>query len=238
MDEKSGTMEKVDEVSSGRNEFVDETPPLLDKTVYYYRVCSQNSGGAVSPQSEGASAVTKAPPLPPAGLVAASGEVKKITLRWDKNPETDIKQYLLLRKRSDEAEFREIKELSEIVYEDGGLPDGSEFAYKIRAVDRDGLISPFSPVVTARTKPLPAKVAGFKAADVANRVVTWQPSQEKDVSSYTIYKKGFLGSSQKLATVKETSWKLDEAKGKVEVYVTAVDGSGLESEPSETVAFE
>lgn len=238
MDEKSGTMEKLDEVSGGRSEFVDETPPLLDKTAYYYRVCSQNSGGAVSPQSAGASAITKAPPISPAGLSAASGEVKKITLRWNKNPETDIKQYLLLRKRSDEAEFREIKELAETLYEDAGLPDGGEFAYKIRAVDRDGLISPFSDVVTARTKPLPARVAGFKAADMASRVVAWQPSQEKGVSSYNIYKKGFLGSSQRLATVKETRWKLEEAKGKVEVYVTAVDDSGLESEPSETVAFE
>ncbi|HEY4744415.1 MAG TPA: hypothetical protein VIH45_07130, partial [Desulfuromonadaceae bacterium] len=85
-----------------------------------------------------------------------------------------------------------------------------------------------------RTKPLPARVAGVVAAD---RVVSWQPNPEKDVRGYAIYKKGFLGVAQKLADVKETRWRNDD-RGKVELYITAVDGSGLESEPSETVTFE
>jgi fibronectin type 3 domain-containing protein/TolB-like protein len=237
MDEKGGAMDKVDEIS-GRNEFMDETPPLQDKATYYYRVCSRNSGGAVSARSESVSATTKAPPLAPAGLSAASGEVKKITLRWEKNRETDIKQYQVFRKRSDESDFKELRELGDNQFEDAGLADGGEVAYKVRAIDRDGLISRFSDSVTARTKPLPARVAGFKSVDAANRVVTWQPNREKDVGSYTIYKKGFLGVAQKLATVKETRWKLDETKGKVEIYVTAVDDSGLESEPSDLVVFE
>ena len=238
MDENAGTMERVGEVASGRMEFVDDTPPLMDKATYHYRVCSQNSGGAMSVRSGSASATTKAPPLSPANLAAASGEVKKVTLRWDANREADIRQYQVFGKRSDEADFREIRGLAGTLCEDAGLGDGSEVAYKVRAIDRDGLISGFSAAVTARTKQLPARVAGVTAADAANRVVAWRPNQEQDVHSYALYKKGFLGASQKFATTRETRWKLDEAKGRVEIYVTAVDDSGLESEPSETVTFE
>jgi hypothetical protein len=88
-----------------------------------------------------------------------------------------------------------------------------------------------------KTKPLPAKVAGFNAVDTVNRMVAWKPNQEKDVRSYNIYKKGFLGAQQKLATVQGTQWKVDETKGSLELYVTALDDSGLESEPSDTVVF-
>lgn len=238
MDEKTGTMDKVDEISSSKTDFVDDTPPLQDKTTYYYRLCSQNSGGATSSRSEKISATTKAPPNAPVGLSAVSGEVKKITLRWEKNKESDIKLYQIFRKRGNEADFKELHELSDTQYEDTLLPDGSEMSYKIRATDTDGLTSLFSEPVNARTRPLPAKVSNFKIADAVNRIVTWQPNQEKDVHNYNIYKKGFLGIPQKLDTAKETSWKLGELNGKLELYVTAVDDSGLESEFSEMVAFE
>lgn len=238
MDEKSRTMEKMGEVSGERNEFIDEKPPLHDKTTYHYRVCALNSGGAVSPQSEGVSATTKAPPQPPAKLAATSGEVRKVALRWDRNREPDVMRYQLFRKRSTDADFRQIRELSDNLYEDTGLDDGTELSYKIRAIDRDGLISAFSDTVTARTKPLPARVAGLRVADPVRRLLTWQQNQEKDLRGYNIYRKGFLGNNQKIATVRENHWSLNEGKGKIELYVTAVDDAGLESEPSETLAFE
>lgn len=238
MDEKSRTMEKVGEVSGERNEFSDEKPPLHDKTTYHYRVCALNSGGAVSQQSESVSATTKAPPLPPSNLAAASGEIRKVTLRWDRNREPDVSQYQIFRKRPTDSDFRQIRELADNRYEDAGLEDGTEFSYRIRTIDRDGLISAFSDTVLARTKPLPAKVAGLRVADPVNRGLTWQSNQERDLSGYNIYRKGFLGNNQKIATVSENRWSLGEGKGKIELYVTAVDESGLESEPSETVVFE
>ena len=87
-----------------------------------------------------------------------------------------------------------------------------------------------------KTKPLPAKVADFIAVDTVNRMVAWKPNQEKDVHNYNIYKKSFLG-AQKVSTVQGTQWKSDEPKGNLELYVTALDDSGLESEPSDTVVF-
>ena len=237
-DMKTGVFEKVAEVTSNLNEYVDRDPPLKDNTTYYYRVFSQNIRGAMSLDSESVKAITKAPPQSPAGLSAISGGIKKISLRWDRNPESDIKSYQLFRKRNDESVFTEIRKIDNIQFEDTDLPNGTEVAYKIRAIDNDGLISSFSDAVVARTKPLPAKVVGFKIDNYVNRVVSWSANQEKDVHSYTIYKKGFLGLSNKVATIQETSWKLDETKGKVEIYVTAVDDAGLESESSETLKFE
>jgi hypothetical protein len=81
-------------------------------------------------------------------------------------------------------------------------------------------------------------VAGLRIADRAGRLLEWQAGTEKDVLGYVIYKKGFLGAAQKVATVTVTSWKPDESREKTEYYVTALDASGLESLPSESVSFE
>lgn len=236
-DEKGATLEKLGEVSAGQNEFVDDRPGLQDKTTYYYRLVVRNSGGATSQQSVVVSATTKSPPEAPANLTGTSGEVRKSELSWSRNRESDIKEYQVFVKGPEDAGFRQIRELSDNRYRDSDLKDGSSYTYKVRAIDRDGLISAFSSPSVIKTKPLPARVAGFNAVDVANRVVVWKPSPEKDVHSYNIYKKGFLGTSQKAATVQSTRWQVDEPKGNVELYVTALDDSGLESEPSDTVVF-
>jgi len=234
---KAGIFEKIAEVNSNQSEYVDRNPPLKDNTTYHYRVCSQNSCGAMSPDSESVTAITKAQPRSPAGLSATSGGIKKISLRWDRNPESDIKWYQIFRKQNDESDFTELKKTDNIQFEDTDLPNGAEVAYRIRAIDNDELISSFSDAVSARTKPSPAKVVGFKIVNPADRIVSWSANQEKDVHSYTIYKKGFLGMPKKLATIQGTSWKLDETRDKVEIYVTAVDDAGLESEASETLNF-
>ncbi|MEI6704192.1 MAG: fibronectin type III domain-containing protein, partial [Deltaproteobacteria bacterium] len=158
-------------------------------------------------------------------------------LTWDKNREADIKEYQLFLKRPEDTDFRQVKALSENRYQDPDLKDGTDYTFKIRAVDKDGLVSGFSNTVVVKTKPLPAKVAGVNAVDTVNRTLAWQPNPEKDVRNYNIYKKGFLGVQQKVATVQGTQWKVDETKGNIELYVTAIDDSGLESEPSDTVIF-
>ena len=237
-DVKSGTFEKIAEVADYQNEFVDQAPPLHDKTTYCYRIRSRNSSGAMSPESESVVATTKAPPQPPAGLSADSGGIKKIFLHWNRNQESDITWYQIFRKRNDESDFSEIGKSDNLQFEDTGLPNGAEVTYKIRAIDHDELMSSFSGEVAARTKPLPARVIGLRIVNPVSRIVSWSANQEKDVHQYTIYKKGFFGLPKKLATVQETSWKLDDTRDKIEIYVTAVDDAGLESEASETLKFE
>lgn len=122
-------------------------------------------------------------------------------------------------------------------YTDTGLKDGMKYAYTVQAVDDDGLFSEQSASVTAETKPLPVKTSGLKALDSGGKkILQWQANPEKDVRQYNVYKKGFLGISQKLATVHDVSWPLtDDLKGKLEMFVTALDNTGLESEASDIV---
>lgn len=230
--------EKIDEVPAGSTSYVDDKKTLLDKTTYAYRISFINSGGATSLQSDSVLASTKAPPEVPNQFSAKSGLVKKVSLVWQKNRETDIKEYRIARRQSGEAEFREIGATADSTFDDTGLPDGAEVSYKIRVVDGDGLTSAYSDVVTAQTKLLPARVAGLRIADRSSRLLDWQASKEKDVLGYVIYKKGFLGAVQKVATVTLNSWKPADTTERAEYHVTALDSSGLESPPSESVSFE
>lgn len=230
--------EKIDEVSAGSTVYVDDKKPLLDKTAYLYHISSLNSGGAASLPSDNVSAVTKAPPEAPAQLAAKSGLVKKVALAWQKNREADIREYRVARKLSGEIQFREIGSAVDSAFEDMNLPDGAEAGYAVRAVDADGLVSGYSDVVSAQSKPVPGKVTGLRIADRASRLLEWQAGKEADLVGYVIYKKGFLGGAQKVATVTATNWKPDEIKERAEYHITALDASGLESPPSEPVSFE
>jgi fibronectin type 3 domain-containing protein len=237
LEEKGVILEKIGEVDAKQNEYIDEKPVLQDKTTYHYRLAVRNSGGALSRQTEVVSATTKSPPAAPANFTGTSGGVKKTELSWDKNSETDIKEYQIFMKRSTDLDGKQITSVQENRYQDIELKDGTEYAYTVRAVDTDGLMSLFSRQVVIRTKPVPAKVIGFSAVDMVNRTVAWKPNMEKDIRNYIIYKKGFLGIQQKVATVQGTQWQVDETRDALELFVTAFDESGLESEPSDMVVF-
>lgn len=238
-DEK-GEYKKIGEVDSERkNSFVDDSQPLKDDASYYYKITAYNSAGAESPLSETVSAITKALPKAPAGVKVKSGEVKKISISWDRNQETDVKEYLIHRKRSDEKSFDRIKTLKgDTAYVDTDLKDGVEYAYAIQAVDSDGLESIMSEQVSAKTKPLPQKPAGLKLSEKdGKKALSWDANPEKDIKQYNVYRKAFIGTTLQ-ATVLSTSWVIDELKDKTEFSITAVDETGLESEKSEALAVE
>ncbi|MEW6674993.1 MAG: hypothetical protein AB1348_03085 [Nitrospirota bacterium] len=240
--EEKGEYKKIAEITNHEeNLFIDKYPSLRDDTTYYYKIASYNSAGVSSDLSSPISSTTKALPHVPRGLLANSREVKQVTLMWEPNLEKDIKLYNLYRAVSGDKDFEKIASVkSKTVYVDTGLKDGTEYSYTIEAVDEDGLISELSPPVTAVTKPLPMKPTGLRVSDKdGKKMVQWDPSPEKDVKQYNVYKKGFLGISQKIATVQSNSWVIDEVKkGKLEVFVTALDETGLESEGSELIVIE
>ena len=90
--------------------------------------------------------------------------------------------------------------------------------------------------VAAKTKPLPQKPSGLKIADQdGKKRISWDANPEKDIKKYNVYKKGFLGISQKVGSVQDNYWETGELRGKTELFVTAQDETGLESEASETI---
>ncbi|MBI4689722.1 MAG: hypothetical protein HY754_05605 [Nitrospirae bacterium] len=238
--EEKGENKKIGDIDADKNSFVDDDPPLKDNTVYYYSIGSYNSAGVSSSLSNVVSATTKPVPQTPRGLTASSGEVKRSTLKWESNPEADIKEYAIYRRDQGEKDFEKIKTIEKVItYIDADLKDGREYVYAVRAIDSDNLASDLSPYVSAATKPLPQRPQGLKITEQdGKKVVSWEVNPEKDIRHYNVYKKGFLGVSVKLATVLGNSWIINEVKGKVELFVTAVDETELESEGSEVTIVE
>jgi fibronectin type 3 domain-containing protein len=216
--------------------FVDSEPPLKDNTRYYYRISSYNSVEMTSDLSEPISAITKSTPAMPMGLEAKSGEVKQGSLLWQPNAEKDIKEYLVFRAGLGDKDFNKIASVKGGTgYVDKNLKDGIRYSYFIKAVDGDNLMSDPSPTVTAETKPLPAKPTGLMVTEKeGKKSLQWNINPEKDVKQYNVYKRGFLGVSQKIAVVQENAWIIPgEMKGKIELFIKALDETGLESEGSD-----
>ncbi len=226
---------RIAELTADKRAYRDDSEPLKDAFTYSYIIASFNAGGAVSPLSERVNATTKALPTKPQGLNASSNEPRRISLKWDKNPENDIKEYIVFRQEPG-SDFKELKRSPDTRLVDSELKDGVSYLYQIQAVDKDGLTSIASDSVKGATKQLPRSVDGLQMRDKATRLIVWQKSVNVDIKRYHIYKKGFMG-GQKLATVETNEWRVTEP-GKLEFYVTAEDADGLESEPSAVLAVE
>ncbi|MBI5049721.1 MAG: fibronectin type III domain-containing protein [Nitrospirae bacterium] len=239
--EENGEYKKIAEINNTEQSyFIDKEPPLKDNTTSYYKIASYNSAGVSSDISSPVSSTTKALPSRPKGLSAKNVEVKQITLMWEPNTEKDIKAYNIFRAMAGDKEFKNIAIVKDKTsYTDTGLKDGAEYSYAIDAVDEDNLSSGQSSPVTAMTKPLPSKPAGLRiSAEGGRKVLNWNANPEKDIKQYNIHKKGFLGISRKIAAVQTNSWVIEELKGKSEVFITALDEAGLESEGSELLLIE
>jgi fibronectin type 3 domain-containing protein/TolB-like protein len=217
------------------NKFVDEDRTRLDDgSKYHYRLTCYNKVDIESPSVE-VSATTKPRPARPQGLKGESLKVKEAPLFWGANPENDILTYHLWRLSPEGGEFKQVAKISARTdYVDKELQDGASYSYKLRAEDRDGLISEFSEPVNIRTKPRPQSPTGL-SGDVRNGKVylKWDRGRETDIANYIVYEKKFFGNEkitdEKASTFSETS----PPKGKTKTYlITTVDTDGLESNPS------
>ncbi|MDK9716631.1 MAG: hypothetical protein OEL57_01835 [Trichlorobacter sp.] len=215
---------------------------LADKTMYWYRVVAiskeQGTGGA----SSEVSAVTRGLPPTPLKLSAAQGEPRRVTLTWESSSATDdeLSGFYLYRGEPGQEKLTKIATLALDIrsYRDGEEPlkDATAYSYVIAAFNAGGAISPLSSRANATTKALPKKIAGLQLKDKATRLVSWQKATETDIKRYQIYRKGLMG-WQRLLAVETTEWRTTET-GKLELYVTAEDLDGLESEPSEVLVVE
>jgi len=227
----------------GKTFFKDESEdgsPLKDGAEYLYAVSAVNVAEVEGPPSEPVKATTKFAPQVPRGLAARSGEVKKVTLSWGRNPEPDIKRYLVFRK-DEGRDFREIARVEggRDTYEDEGLGDGASFTYRVRAEDADGLLSGFSEQAPATVKPLPSVPEGLTGEAAEGRIrLSWKPSPEPDIRHYRVYEKNFLDFGSQIGESREPAFTVDSGlkpDKEYRYYITALDETGLESPASGTV---
>jgi len=210
---------------------------LEDNGTYYYSMRAFNKVNVESDPSETIFATTKLRPAKPSGLKGEALKVKEVPLTWQPNPEKDITMYHVYRAMGSE-DFAQVAKISgKTNYQDKELKDGSTYRYKIRAEDKDELLSDFSDSISVQTKQKPKMIEGvISQISEGNVILAWEPGSEPDLTHYIVYEKRFFG-LQKIDTVKITSFsEAAPAKGKSKTYaVTSVDKDGLESEFSQEV---
>jgi fibronectin type 3 domain-containing protein/TolB-like protein len=115
--------------------------PLEDGQTYYYAIASFNLFKAEGPISRAVKATTKPRPVPVKGFTATP-EPDKIVLTWRKNPENDIRAYVIYRSRNT-GFWKKLATLParQTKYEDNDLKPESAYTYKIIAIDKDALES-------------------------------------------------------------------------------------------------
>ncbi|MBF0635138.1 MAG: fibronectin type III domain-containing protein, partial [Nitrospinae bacterium] len=136
-----------------------------------------------------------------------------------------------------DGSYSVIATVKDTFYEDTGLKNGSAYFYKVQAQDKDDLLSKESEPVSAITKPLPKAPSNLSAQMTATGAsLTWTASPEPEIGHYTIYTAGFFG-KQKVGESKQAGYTVTGLKPDTSYtfIVTAVDKSGLESEPSPPV---
>jgi fibronectin type 3 domain-containing protein len=115
--------------------------PLEDGMKYYYLIAAFNLFDAEGKASKPIAANTKPRPGKSKGLTATA---KKdcIFIKWNKNPEPDIKAYILYRSKN-KGRWSKLLELnsSQTSYTDKNLKPELNYCYQIIAEDKDGLKS-------------------------------------------------------------------------------------------------
>ncbi|MFC1858813.1 hypothetical protein ACFL9U_12430 [Thermodesulfobacteriota bacterium] len=115
--------------------------PLEDGIYYYYALTSYNLYGAEGKPSSIEIARTKPRPSPARSLMVKA-ESDHILVQWDKNPETDVKAYVLYRSKN-RGGYSKVKGLDtgQIAYRDEDLRPDTTYRYKLIVEDKDGLKS-------------------------------------------------------------------------------------------------
>jgi fibronectin type 3 domain-containing protein len=230
-------------LSSATFEFIDTKP--LNTNYYKIQAIGKNKNVSESfpylVQLE-----DSIPPAAPLGLTCTVDSLGKVTLKWDKNTEPDLKGYLVFRANYLTDEFAQITtntHTTNLFFDTVTLQTLSRNVYyKIKAIDNHFNQSAFSKILAVTRPdiipPQPPVISYYKVKN--NKVfLKWNKSVSADVQHYFIYRR-YEG---------ETSWLLlsqftepdtvtsftDNVTGKegiVEYVMIAVDSSRLESQPT------
>jgi chitodextrinase len=210
---------------------------LSPATTYDYRVRAVNGQGLESGQSNQASATTldATGPTTPTNLAATPSGTDRIDLTWtaSSDPESGIASYRIYRGGS------QVGQTNQLSFTNTGLSPATEYEYRVRAVNGDGLQSELSSPATATTLDAtpPTTPQNLVATPVGTERIdlTWTASQdpESGVTGYRVFRDG-----SEVGTTTQTVYQDDGLSPATdyEYYVVAVNGDGLESQPSTTAS--
>jgi fibronectin type 3 domain-containing protein len=221
---------------------------LTDGTTYAYRVTAIDHAGSEYVES-GTSAVVTAtprditPPADPTGLTATGGNEQN-ALVWTANTEPDLDHYAVYRQNPDGTwPTAPVATTTTTAYTDTQVLGGTEYTYRITALDHNGNESASSAQASATpTETTPPAAPGEPVITPGERQlgISWPLNHEYDVTQYAVYRAEPNGtwSSAPLAETTHNWWTDHGLSGGTtyEYRVTAVNHAGLSSAASSPVA--
>ncbi len=219
----------------GRHQTVFLDNELPDLGVFYYRVASVDSSGAIGDPSDAEQAVTKPEPLPPTDLRISAQSVGANELIWAPNVETDLVGYRLVRQRAGEKEFQRVGAPGRDATRarDAGVGAGERVTYVLFAIDADGLRSAASdPLVVAsldyglRAEPAPGGVR-----------LRWDAAAQNGFEETKVLLASGLGDPKEIGRAASAEFLHRDAKpgAKLRYQLVGVRPDGSEAPPSRLV---
>lgn len=210
---------------------------LTPETTYMYRMSTFTTSKQESPPSALVHASTRPLFESVPFIQAILGLPNQVKLLWRPHPYERVESYIIERSELGATEWKNVAQVRgrlNAEYIDMGLKDNHVYRYRVMARTFDGIVSKPSQVVEAKTKPLPKMIEGIKATrNLPKKIVlTWNPSPEKDISHYRVYRAPTsLLFYTFLAKTNEPHFEdLINTNGADRYYkITAVDVDGLES---------
>jgi large repetitive protein len=210
-----------------------EDGALESDRVYVYEVSAVNGqgneGGRAGPLE--VRTLSDAAPDPPTGLTASAVDGTSVDLAWDPHPDhEDLDAYRIYRDGLFVADTRQTS------FRDTDLTPFTTYTYTVTAVAGDGdESSPSAPAIVTTPDPTPPTVPEDLLATAVGREridLTWSPSSdgESGVSGYRVVRGGAEVAFTETASYSDAGLSPGTA---YEYRVRAVNGSGLESGPSE-----
>jgi fibronectin type 3 domain-containing protein/TolB-like protein len=238
--------------------FID-TEGLEDKTTYYYRVSLFEDNERVGSMSQVVSATTKGRPPTPRRLKAESGLARMVKLMWNICTEKEVKGYKLYRSTAREREYISIKTMDQnknnyldkgtngtlfSAFSGGGfLKDNTAYYYKVTSYNKVDVESKPSDIVSATTKPRPARPSGFGGESLYVKEIPlfWQSNPEDDIVKYHIFRSsGDENNFSEIASVEGETLYVDKQLQDGWEYryrMTAEDKDSLISDFSDTITI-
>ncbi|MBI4665378.1 MAG: fibronectin type III domain-containing protein [Nitrospinae bacterium] len=142
-DDEKGAFRKIIDIPADRNYHLDSG--LENSKTYLYRIQAVDVFGLEGETSGIVSGTTKSPPAPPAGL-KSSREGEKVVLRWEKNREVDVVEYIVHKRGF--FGWQKVGSAKDSFFVVPDMKAGSKEDFAISCVDADKLESEKSGVLT------------------------------------------------------------------------------------------
>ncbi len=165
---------------------------LDNNTNYKYRIKAFTFNNVESAPSPAVVGKTKALPFDPTNIRISKNQVKKITISWNASQTSDIIKYEIHRSNYSSLGFSKIATVNTdtLEYTDKIDSDGKSYYYKIIAIDKDHLESPFKiKPLEGKTLTVPAKPVLTLAQIQGNKaILNWRAGDNRAIS-YNIKKR-------------------------------------------------